>query len=92
MSPAELEAAAAAGELECGEQEVTWLRMWRNEEDEAGNAVTRAFGFPSVDVAKYVYNQAGNPGTFPDAPTTYRVGLLDDEGEPLPRGFERVGR
>ena len=46
-------------------------------------------GFPSTDVKKYVYNQAGNEGTFPAAPTSYRVGVLDEEGEPLPKGFEK---
>ena len=53
---------------------------------------TRAYGFPSTDVSKYVYNQAGNDGSFPESPSSYRVGQLDEDGEPLPKGFERVGR
>ena len=32
---------AAAGELECGAQEVSWLGMWVNEQDEEGGAVVR---------------------------------------------------
>lgn len=53
-----LKAAAAAGKLECGGQEVQWLRMWQREEDEDGEAVTRSYGLPSADVKKYAYNQA----------------------------------
>ena len=64
--------------------------MWQNEEDEAGQTVARAYGFPSRDVKKYVYNQAGNDGAFPSALTHYRVGQLDDFGEPLPKGFEKT--
>ena len=35
-------------------------------------------------VADYVYNQAGNPEGH------YRVGVFDEEGKPLPKGFERT--
>ena len=82
LSRSELEVAAAAGELECGgNQETTWVRMWQTEQDEDGNMVSRAYGFPSTDVSKYAYNQAGNEGS-----KTYLVGLLDANGEPLPKG------
>ena len=45
LSPTELATAAANGELECGgEQEITWLRMWQQEEDEEGETVAHAYG------------------------------------------------
>ena len=36
-------------------------------------------------VVDYVFNQAGNPEG------QYRVGVFDEEGRPLPKGFERRG-
>jgi hypothetical protein len=82
LTQSELEVAAAAGELECGgDQETTWMRMWQSEQDEDGNTVSRAYGFPSKDVKNYAYNSAGNKGS-----KTYRVGMLDADGRPLPKG------
>lgn len=82
LTQSELEVAAAAGELECGgDQETTWMKMWQSEQDEDGNTVSRAYGFPSKDVKNYAYNSAGNKGS-----KTYRVGMLDADGRPLPKG------
>ncbi len=78
MSAAELEEAGAAGRIECGGQVRRWLRMWQEEEDEEGRAVTRSFGVPSTYVKYFSYNRGGNPQGH------YRVGVFDSEGRPAP--------
>ena len=78
MSAAELEEAGAAGRLECGGEERTWLRMWQQEEDREGRPVTRTFGLPSTDVQYYSYNGGGNPQG------NYRIGVFDSTGRPTP--------
>ena len=78
MSAAELEEAGSAGQLECGGEEQEWLRMWQEEEDQEGRAVTRSFGLPSTDVVDYLYNRGGNPQG------NYRVGVFDSEGRRTP--------
>ena len=78
MAAADLEAAAAAGQLEDGEEVRKWLRMWQEEEDEEGRAVTRSFGLPTTDVEYYSYNKGGNPQG------NYRIGIFDNEGRPTP--------
>ena len=76
LAAADLEAAAAAGQLEDGEEVRKWLRMWQEEEDEEGRAVTRSFGLPTTDVEYYSYNKGGNPQG------NYRIGIFDNEGRP----------
>ena len=78
LAEADLEAAAAAGQLEDGEEVRKWLRMWQEEEDEEGRAVTRSFGLPTTDVEYYSYNKGGNPQG------NYRIGIFDNEGRPTP--------
>ena len=78
MSGAELDEAGTAGQLECGGAERRWLRMWQEEEDEEGRAVTRSFGLPSTDVKDYLYDGGGNPQG------SYRIGVFDSEGRRTP--------
>ena len=78
MSAAELDEVGSAGQLECGLEVRKWLRMWQEEEDEEGRAVTRSFGLPSTDVQYYSYNGGGNPQG------NYRIGVFDSEGRPTP--------
>ena len=76
MSAAQLEEA----QLECGGQERRWLRMWQQQEDEHGRAVTRGFGFPKAHDKRFPYNRNGNP------PGHCRVGVFDGEGLPVTAG------
>ncbi len=78
LAAADLEAAAAAGQLEDGGEVRKWLRMWQEEEDEEGRAVTRSFGLPTTDVEYYSYNKGGNPQG------NYRIGVFDSEGRLTP--------
>ena len=73
-----LAGANAAGLLERGAEVLEWLRMWQREEDADGLPVTRSYGVPTTDVAHYSYNRNGNPAG------TYRVGVFDDHGRPVP--------
>ena len=76
MSATELEEAASNGQLECGGQEQTWLRMWQNEADAEGYKVTRTYGLPTTHVDYFKYNRGGNPQGH------YRVGVFDSDGIP----------
>jgi len=78
MSAAQLEEAASAGQLECAGAERQWLRMWQEQEDEEGRAVTRSFGFPRTYKKYFSYNRNENPQG------NYRVGVFDSEGHPTP--------
>ena len=78
LTAIDLETTAAAGQLEDGEEVRKWLRMWQEEEDEEGRAVTRSFGLPTTDVEYYSYNKGGNPQG------NYRIGIFDNEGRPTP--------
>ena len=78
MSAAQIDEVGTAGQLECGGEVRKWLRMWQEEEDEEGRAVTRSFGLPSTDVKHYSYNGGGNPQGH------YRIGVFDNEGRPTP--------
>ena len=78
MTAAQLEEAGSAGQLECGGQERTWLRMWQDEEDEDGHAVARTFGLPTTHVQYFSYNRGGNPKG------NYRIGVFDRDGLPTP--------
>ena len=78
MSAAELAEAHAAGRLERGAEVLAWLRMWQNEEDEAGRPITRGFGVPTTDVEYFTYNVNGNPDGI------YRIGEFDEDGHPVP--------
>ena len=78
MSAANLDEAVAAGQLDCGEEVPKWLRMWQEEKDEDGRAVTRSFGLPTTDVQYYSYNRGNNPQGH------YRIGMFDSEGRPTP--------
>ena len=84
MSAAELDAAGAGDQLECGGEESTWLRMWQQEEDEEGRPVTRTFGLPTTHVQYFSYNGGGNPAG------NYRVGVFDREGIPSPPPPEKL--
>ncbi len=75
MSAAQLEEVAAADQLECGGKERQWLRMWQEEEDEQGLAVTRSFGFPTTYHKHFSYNWNGNPEG------NCRVGVFDFNSE-----------
>ena len=79
MTAAQLGEAATADQLECGGQERKWLRMWQQQEDEQGRAVTRGFGFPKAIKKHFSYNSNGNP------PGSCRVGVFDAEGLPASR-------
>ena len=81
---AELDAAGAGDQLECGGEESTWLRMWQQEEDEEGRPVTRTFGLPTTHVQYFSYNGGGNPAG------NYRVGVFDREGIPSPPPPEKL--
>jgi hypothetical protein len=72
LAAADLEAVT----LEDGASVRKWLRMWQEQEDEEGRAVTRSFGLPTTDVEYYNYNGGGNPQG------TYRIGVFDSEGRP----------
>ena len=78
ISAPELDEAKSAGQLECGGEERHWLRMWQEQKDEEGRAVTRSFGLPSTDVKDYLYNGNGNPQG------NYRIGVFDSEGRRTP--------
>ena len=52
--------------------------MWQSQEDEDGRPVTRSIGVPTTHVQHFRYNYQGN------APGTYRVGVFDDAGLPVP--------
>jgi ectoine hydroxylase-related dioxygenase (phytanoyl-CoA dioxygenase family) len=78
MSEDELDEAHTTGKLESGGRVHKWLHMWRAEEDEHGQPVTRSFGVPTTDVQYYSFNRNGNRAG------TYRVGEFDDEGRPTP--------
>jgi len=78
MSVDEIIAEASADRLEEGADIGKWLHMWKAQEDEHGNGVTRSYGVPSTHVRHFRYNFRGNP------PGHYRVGMFDDAGVPLP--------
>ena len=78
MSATDLKEAGSAGQFECAGEERQWLRMWQEEEDKEGRAVTRSFGVPSTDAKDYLYNRGGNPQG------NYRIGVFDSEGRPTP--------
>ncbi len=75
LSAAELDEVGAAGQLEGGGEVRKWLRMWQEEEDEQGLAVTRSFGFPTTYHKHFSYNWNGNPEG------NCRVGVFDFNSE-----------
>jgi hypothetical protein len=72
--------------LECSGAEVGWLHMWREEEDEAGQKVTRSFGFAGTPGQEgFRYNSAGNHSG------VYRVGVFDADGVMIPDPPDKIG-
>ena len=79
MTLRETEEEAARRRLGDGADIVKCLRMWQEQTDEEGRAVTRSFGVPTTHVQHFRYNYRGN------AAGTYRIGVFDEEGLPSPR-------